>query len=420
MPKNFYLIIIVQSISGLGDHALLIIAIARLQEMQAADWLIPILKLSFVLSYVFLAPMLGHIADAWNKVHVMQLSNFTKVVSALMLFFGIDPVFVMLLAGFGAALYAPAKYGIITELLLPHQFVKANAYIEGSVVCAVIAGTVLGGFFVSPALTSLSGTEIVSELIGTSSKFYAGMIMLLSIYATASALNLWITHVGVDYPPHSFHPVEITLRFIKDNKVLWNDSIGRISMAITALLWGIGASLQLIVLRWAEESLGLGLDESAYLQGFAAFGLIAGALLASRYVSLQNSLRIIPVGILLGFTPIFLSTVGSIFLAIPILVMSGVLLGLFLIPMNALLQHRGHSLLTSGRSIAVQGFNENAGILITLGVYTLATTYKVSPIDLLVGLGVIVVFVLTIMSIATRGLSVEVAPRKNFDEGTMK
>ena len=95
------------------------------------------------------------------------------------------------------------------------------------------------------------------------------------------------------------------------------------------------------------------------------------------------------------------------------------MLGLFLIPMNALLQHRGHSLLTSGRSIAVQGFNENAGILTTLGCYTLATTYKVSPIDLLVGLGVIVVFFLTIMSIVTRGLSVEVASRKNFDERKM-
>lgn len=410
MPRNFYLIIVVQAISGLGDHALLIIAIARLHEMQAADWFVPILKLSFVLSYVFLAPILGHIADAWNKVHIMQISNVAKAVAAMMLLFGIDPIFAMLLAGFGAALYAPAKYGIITELLKPHQFIKANAYIEGSVVCAVIAGTVLGGFFVSPSLTNVVGTVTISGLIGTSSMFFAGMIALLGIYAIASALNLLIAHAGVQYPAQSFHPLEITHRFIKDNNVLWQDFAGRISMAITASLWGIGACLQLLVLRWAEERLGLGLDESAYLQGVAAFGLIAGAVVASRYVSLQNSLRIIPVGLLLGLTPILLSAVESIFWATPVLLLSGFLLGVFLIPMNALLQHRGHTLLTSGRSIAVQGFNENFGILLTLGVYTLVTSLQVPPTDLLVGLGIIVIMFLSIMSIVTRGISIEVQP----------
>jgi hypothetical protein len=159
-------------------------------------------------------------------------------------------------------------------------------------------------------------------------------------------------------------------RFYRDNRLLWCDPQGGMSMAVTTLLWGVAATLQLIVLRWAHEALGLSLAQAAYLQGVTAVGVIAGAMLASRFVTLVDVLRLLPLGIVIGGLVPLMLTLDSIAAAIVLLLVVGGLAGFFVVPMNALLQHRGHQLLTAGRSIAVQGFNENAGMLVMLAVYS--------------------------------------------------
>ena len=370
MPRAFYLILAVQFISTLADSAFLIVAIARVMELSAASWLIPVLKISFTLFYVVLAPFVGPLADAFPKGRVMLVSNVLKVAAMLLLLAGADPVVAIGIAGLGAAMYAPAKYGLITELLPPAQLVRANGFFEGATVCAVIFGTVLGGLLVSPLMPRLqwpSGLRL-GDLAETA--LVAGMLVLLVLHCISTGLSLAVADSGARYDRHSIHPLQLLRRFAHENRVLWCDPLGGLSMTVTTLLWGVGATLQLIVLRWANEALGLPLAQAAYLQGVTAVGVISGAMLASRYVVLERADKVLPLGILIGALVPVMLWVDSVAGAAALLVLVGGLAGYFVVPMNALLQHRGCTLLTAGRSIAVQGFNENGGMLLMLAAYS--------------------------------------------------
>ncbi|NVO05890.1 MAG: lysophospholipid transporter LplT [Rhodoferax sp.] len=388
MPRAFYLVLGVQFLSTLADNAFLILAIARVMELDGPGWLIPMLKISFNLFYVLLAPLVGPLADAFPKGRVMLLANALKVAAMLLLLAGCSPVLAIGLAGLGSAIYAPAKYGLITELLPPRELVRANGFFESATVCAVILGTVLGGLLVSPLLPRLAMPAWALDAAPTA--LVAGMLVLLAMNAVAMLLSLWVVDSGARYDPHSIHPLFLLCRFFQENAVLWRDALGGLSMAVTTLLWGVGATLQLIVLRWAHEALGLPLAQAAYLQGITAVGVVAGAVLASRFVGLAQAQRLLPVGIALGLLVPLLLYIHSPWTAAALLLLVGALAGFFVVPMNALLQHRGCTLLTAGRSIAVQGFNENAGMLLMLGAYALAIALDLSLDLLIAGFGVLV------------------------------
>ena len=378
MPRNFYLLLIVQFISTIADNAFLIVAIARVIELSSADWVTPLLKIGFTVFYVLLAPFVGPLADAIPKGRVMVMANGIKVGAVMLLLSGVDPVLSLLFGGLGAAIYAPAKYGLMTELLPPKDLVRANGFFESTTVCAVILGTVLGGVLISPIMPHIDLPTDYSQFDTTPTQLVAGMLCLVGLNALALCLNFGVSDSGKRYPAHSFHPVLGVQRFFRENAVLWRDPLGGISMSVTTLLWGVGATLQLIVLRWANEALGLSLAQGAYLQGVTAFGAIAGAVLASRFVSLHQAINVLPLGIVMGLLfPVMLG-VQSVTAAVVLLIVLGTLAGFFIVPMNALLQHRGCSLLTAGRSIAVQGFNENAGMLVMLAVYAAATAAQLS------------------------------------------
>jgi hypothetical protein len=212
----------------------------------------------------------------------------------------------------------------------------------------------------------------------------AGMLILLTMNTVAMFLSLAVVDSGARYDPHSIHPKALIKRFVLENRVLWRDALGGLSMSVTTLLWGVGATLQLIVLRWAHEALGLPLAQAAYLQGVTAVGVVVGAVLASRFVGLKQAERLLPVGIAMGLLVPLLLCISNPWTAAMLLMLVGALAGFFVVPMNALLQHRGCTLLTAGRSIAVQGFNENGGMLLMLGVYAGAIGLEV-PLDLLIG-----------------------------------
>jgi LPLT family lysophospholipid transporter-like MFS transporter len=390
MHRTFYVLLIVQFISTVADNAFLIIAIARVIELAAADWVTPVLKMGFTVFYVFLAPFVGPLADAIPKGRVMLLANALKVGSVLLLLYGVDPILALLFGGLGAAIYAPAKYGLITELLPAKDLVRANGFFESVTVCAVIFGTVLGGVLISPFMPHMELPAQYSHFGDAPTALVAGMLCLLTLNVLALALSFGVSDSGKRYPHHSFHPGRIVRRFFQENAVLWRDPLGGISMSVTTLLWGVGATLQLIVLRWANEALGLTLAQGAYLQGVTAFGAIAGAALASRFVALSQAINVLPLGVVMGLLfPVMLS-VQSIEMAVLLLVLLGTLAGFFIVPMNALLQHRGCTLLTAGRSIAVQGFNENAGMLVMLGVYAAATALHLSLHTLIWSFGLLV------------------------------
>jgi len=376
MKRGFYTIMAAQFFSSLADNALLIAAIALLIELHAPEWMKPMLKLFFTISYVLLAPFVGAFADSMPKGRVMFVTNTVKVAGCLLMFFTVHPLLAYAVVGFGAAAYSPAKYGILTELLPPEKLVAANGWIEGTTVGSIILGTVLGGALISPALSgSLLALDFPLIDTGVDTPAEAAILIIAVTYMVAAGFNLRIPDTGARYPNQETNPLRLVVEFAHCCAVLWKDKLGQISLAVTTLFWGAGATLQFIVLEWAKEALGMPLNEAAILQGVVALGIAGGAVGAARFVPLRGSLRVLKVGVAMGLLVPLMTLVSSLGAAYPLLVLIGSLAGFFVVPMNALLQHRGHVLMSAGHSIAVQNFNENLNVLAMLGLYALLIGY---------------------------------------------
>ncbi len=385
LPAGFHRLIAAQFFSALADNALLIVTMALLQRSGSPAWWAPLLKFGFTLSYVVLAPVVGPLADAFPKAQLMAWMNGVKVLGVLALLAGVNPIAAFVVVGFGAAAYAPAKYGLVTELVPPRLLVAANGWLEVTVVCAVLLGTVAGGVLVSPALTGLAAHGI------------SALHLLLGVYAVAAWLNIGIPDSGARYARRSIHPVALVRDFRASNATLWRDPLGGLSLAATTLFWGAGATLQFVVLRWAQEQLGLPLHQASYLQAAVAVGVVAGAALAGRYVALADARRMLVFGILLGLLLPVVASTHSLWLAVPLLLLAGAVGGLMVVPLNALLQHRGCELLTAGRSIAVQGFNENASILVMLAAYAALVALDLPIVPLMWGFGLLLALAIAVL-----------------------
>jgi LPLT family lysophospholipid transporter-like MFS transporter len=409
MNRGFYTIMAAQFFSSLADNALLIVAISVLVSLQAPEWITPMLKLFFVLSYVILAPFVGAFADAFPKGRVMFITNLVKITGCLMMFLSVHPLLAYAVVGFGAAAYSPAKYGILTELLPPEKLVAANGWIEGLTVLSIILGTVLGGMLVSERLAEMLSflTPLNHLSLSLSLEFALGVVMFA--YVMAAAFNLNIPDTGVRYPAQKRHPVKLVVEFAHCVTALWRDRLGQISLAVTSLFWGAGATLQFIVLKWAEQALGMPLAKAAVLQGVVAFGVALGAMAAAKRVPLKKSLTVMPMGFAMGLIVTIMVFVHSTTLAYPLLVLIGALSGYFVVPMNALLQHRGHVLMSAGHSIAVQNFSENASILLMLGLYALLV-----KLDLSVNI-VIVLFGLFVAGVMWLVMKKHAANQREYD-----
>jgi len=383
MPIGFYIIMAAQFFSSLADNALLVAAIAALMQMTAPGWMTPLLKFFFTVSYVVFAAFVGAFADSMPKGRVMFITNLVKIAGCILMFVAVwlpapgealyGPVLVAYgVVGLGAAAYSPAKYGILTEYL-PHQkLVVANGWIEGLTVASIILGTLLGGVLISDAVSArLLAIDIPHLETGIDSPPEAAILVIIVFYAVAAVFNLYIPNTGVDHRAPSKNPLFLIHEFSHCVRLLWTDKLGQISLATTTLFWGAGATLQFIVIKWAETALGYSLSQATVLQGICAVGIGLGAVVAARSIPLSRAASVVPVGIGMGLIVIVMIFVRSIAVAIPLMVLIGALAGFFVVPMNALLQHRGHILMGAGHSIAVQNFNENLSILVMLGVYAL-------------------------------------------------
>jgi len=371
MNRGFYIIMAAQFFSSLADNALLVAAIALLIQSNSPSWVTPYLKFFFVISYVLLAPWVGAFADRLPKGQVMFVSNTIKVVGCLMLLFGVNPLAAYALVGLGAAAYSPAKYGILTEYLPPTKLVIANGWIEGLTVGSIILGTMLGGVLIS---AKVSGALLQFDLpefdTSVDTPAEAAMAMITFIYALAAIFNLYVPRTGVPLKPLPANPLDTLRDFAQCCRRLWTDKLGQISLAVTTLFWGAGATLQFIVIEWSSAALGYSLSQASILQGVVAMGIALGAVFASMRVPLDRAVGVIPMGIGMGLIVIIMDFVTDLRLAIPLMILMGGLAGYFVVPMNALLQHRGHNLMGAGRSIAVQNFNENTSILVMIAVYS--------------------------------------------------
>jgi MFS transporter, LPLT family, lysophospholipid transporter len=390
MKPGFYIIMAAQFFSSLADNALLIAAIALLYQLQAPDWMTPLLKLFFVLSYVVLAAFVGAFADSRPKGNVMFWTNSIKIIGCLAMLFSAHPLMAYAIVGFGAAAYSPAKYGILTELLPPEKLVAANGWIEGLTVGSIILGTVFGGMLISNQLSLyLLSFDLPFFNTGIDTAPEAAISVIAFIYLIAAAFNLKIPDTGAVYPQQETNPIRLIKDFEHCFRTLWTDRLGQISLAVTTLFWGAGATLQFIVLKWAESALGMNLSEGAILQAVVAFGVAGGAVWAAWRVPLKKSLNVLIYGVIMGALVMVLAifrkdlipevSVDLGIISMPLylliayifLMTIGWMSGYFVVPMNALLQHRGHVLLSAGHSIAVQNFNENLSVLGMLCLYSL-------------------------------------------------
>jgi LPLT family lysophospholipid transporter-like MFS transporter len=408
MPPGFGLLIAAQFASALADNALLIVTIALLQERGLPAWWAPLLKLGFTLAYVVLAPFVGVLADAFPKARLMAWMNAVKVLGVLALLAGVHPVAALAVVGFGAAAYAPAKYGLVTEMVRPGRLVEANGWLEVTVVCAVLLGTVLGGLLVSPwwlestpALAAWQWLDRATPI--DASLLTVSLVCLLAVYGVAGLLTIGVPDSGARYAARRSHPIALTRDFWRANLALWRDRDGALSLAVTTIFWGVGATLQFAVLRWAAEVLGLPLERAAYLQAAVALGVVAGAAMAGRWVALARAKRMLWAGVALGLLIPVVASTAQLPLALLLLALVGLVGGLLVVPFNALLQHRGCTLLSAGRSIAVQGFNENASVLVMLAAYAGLIAADVPLVPLLWGFGLSIAAAMAVLMQRGRG-----------------
>jgi MFS family permease len=273
-------------------------------------------------------------------------------------------------------------------MVAPGQLVRANGWVEVSIVCAALLGAVLGGVLVNTGIVETLNSHLRDAGVTGLARLQPSLLLLLVVYCAAGLLNVGIPHSGARYPASTVNPMVLMHDFWRANRTLWRDPEGGLSLAVTTIFWGLGATLQFVVLKWAGDVLLLPLDQSAYLQAAVAVGVVIGAALAGRWVALHHARRVLPAGVLLGLMMPVMAQVALVWAALPLLALIGMVGGILVVPLNALLQHRGFTLLSAGRSVAVQGFNENLSVLCMLAVYAalIALEMPIVPLMSLFGL----------------------------------
>jgi len=391
MKKGFYTIMAAQFFSSLADNALFVAGVELLKSSGQPEWQRAALVPMFALFYVILAPFVGAIADALPKGRVMFFSNLIKVVGCLMMLFGSHPLIAYAIVGLGAAAYSPAKYGILTELLPNSQLVKANGWIEGLTILSIILGVLLGGQLIGP---TISGHLLAFDFpwidTGIDTPPEAAIAAMVGLYALAAAFNLRIPRTDAPLQPIAHSPLDLVRDFHVCNVRLWTDKLGQISLATTTLFWGVSGNLRYIVLAWAAVALGYETTQASALVGVVAIGTAAGAVVASLRMRLDQATWVIPLGIVMGLLVLGMNFITQLWVAVPFLILLGALGGFLVVPMNALLQHRGHNLMGAGRSIAVQNFNEQACILVLGALYAGTTMLGLSAFGAISIFGVLV------------------------------
>jgi len=403
MKRGFYTIMSAQFFSSLADNALFVSAVELLKSDGAPEWQRAALVPMFALFYVVLAPFVGAFADSRPKGQVMLMSNTIKVMGCLLMLFGLHPLAAYAVVGLGAAAYSPAKYGILTELLPSSQLVKANGWIEGLTIASIILGVLLGGQLVGHNLSTwLLSFDLPLVTTGIDTAAEAAICLLVPLYALAAWFNTRIPDTGATLTPMQANPeksmalnlMALVPDFWDCNKRLWQDKLGQISLATTTLFWGVSGNLRYIVLAWSAAALGYTTTQASSLVGVVAIGTAVGAVVASMKMKLDHAPRLMPLGIAMGILVVAMNFVDNLWVAVPFLIVLGGLGGFLVVPMNALLQHRGHNLMGAGRSIAVQNMNEQLCILSLGFLYTFSTGMGLSAFGAMTAFGLLVGFVM--------------------------
>jgi LPLT family lysophospholipid transporter-like MFS transporter len=378
--RAMFAVLIAQFISALADNALLFAAIALLRSQLVEEWQIPLLQEFFVMAFILLAPFVGPFADSLSKGRVMLIANSLKFIGAASMLAGLHPLIAYGMVGIGAAAYSPAKYGILSELVTPDKLVKANSMMEGSTIVAILLGAVIGGLLADHSVT--------------------GALTLITIcYLLAMFANLLIPRLAPAHPLDNFYPRVLVKDFVLALGTLFRDADARLSLLGTSIFWGTGATLRFLLVAWVPVALFMtDLSTAANLSGAVAIGIALGAFGAARLVSLQTVNRALPAGILIGALIMAFAYIDNLYVAIVMLVIIGACGGFYVVPLNAMLQDRGHATVGSGHAIAVQNFCENICMLLMIGTFTLMDKNGVSVITSTMIIGLIVLTLISLLA----------------------
>lgn len=376
MSRGVYALLIAQFLTAFADNAILFTAIAIvLHAPTTAPWYVPALQSAFLVAFVVLAPMVGPLADSRPKSHILMLGNILKAAGVTLMLLGVEPIAAYGLVGIGAAVYGPAKYGILPEIVDHTRLVRANGWIEGSTIVAIIVGTVVGARIADASI-------------------HGAMIAVIACYALSLLATFFVPRVAptrrlVIDPRHFFQMM----------RTLLATSRARFVMLGTSLFWAAAAVLRLLLVAWAPlVLLTHNTTDIADLTLALALGIIVGAMLAPRLIPIEYLRRARLAAYLMGVCILALSQLDSVWPARAMLVAIGIAGGLFMVPVNAALQEIGHKTIGSGGAVALQNFFENATMLLAVGVYTVAAGRGVSPVVSIVGVGVFVLIMTALVS----------------------
>jgi LPLT family lysophospholipid transporter-like MFS transporter len=369
-----------QFLSALADNALLFASIAALKSRTAPDWMTPLLQDFFVLAYVILAPWVGPFADSLPKGRVMMLGNLIKLAGAAMVLFGVHPLPAYGLVGLGAALYSPAKYGILSELVPAQQLVKANGLIEGSTIVAILLGTVAGGVLADRSVT-LAFTSVAA------------------CYLLAALANLGIPRLPAAHPLAQFKVMEIVRDFAGALRLFILNRDSRFGLLGASLFWGAGSTLRFLLVAWVPVALHISDTQTpAKLNAAVAVGVAVGAALAARFITLPNINRVLAPGMVMGIMVILLAPMQSIAATVAVLVLLGVASGMFVVPINALLQECGHRTIGAGHAVAVLNLFDNSAMLFMVGLYAAVERAGAPVVPTAVGFGVLLMLGMSVLA----------------------
>ncbi|MDD4911020.1 MAG: lysophospholipid transporter LplT [Sideroxydans sp.] len=373
-------VLIAQFFSALADNAILIAAIAIVKSQGMAN-LVPMLQESFVLPFILLAPFVGQIADAFPKGRVMLVANLIKLSGALAMVFGVNPLTAYAIIGVGAAMYSPAKYGILAQMFGAAKLVRANGMMEGSTIVAILIGVILGGLLADHSLQ-------------------AAFIGVVSAYSIAAVANWFIPALPAEKTNANFNPWLLFKEFKTSLATMFGNADARFSLLGTSVFWGSGTTLRLMLFAWVPAALLITDNQTpANLMGAVSIGIVLGAVGAGLWISLANVNRALIGGLLLGAVILGLAFVNNLGIAYAVMIAVGICGGSFVVPLNALLQERGHETIGAGNALAVQNFAENIAMLVFVGGYSLATQAGISISLTIVGFGLLLLVVIGTLAV---------------------
>jgi len=378
MHKKLALLLLAQFLSAFADNAILFTVIAIVMKTEhLAGWYIPALQSLFLISFVFLAPWVGVLTDKYPKSTILLTANLIKAAGAILLLLEIEALIAYALVGAGAALYSPAKYGILPELVSHHSLVKANSLIEGSTILAILLGMLIGA-----QLADYSSLIALSFIIG--------------IFLLSATISLFIPSQRSEHKA----PDNTLIHFKQNIYSFLGSPRARFSVLSASLFWLAAATLRVIIIAWAPLILlSKNASDIAQLTLFLAIGIIVGSALVPRLISLDNIRRARFPAAVMGLFIMLLSTSSTLWEARGLLFCIGCAGGLFIVPINAALQEIGHQSIGSGVAVALQNFFQNIAMLIGVGCYTYASAINISPNHSLLFLGGFIVICTVLISL---------------------